>query len=282
LRSSWDRIGSPGYEADKLLDDHTHPWELYNLNDDYSQSVNLADKNPQKLEEMKKLFDSEARRNQVYPLLPLRQLISRPEDQRKKFVFYNGVERLADTMNPHTGAGTGYTIRAQVENAGHAAGTIFAQGGRYGGFTLFVKDNHVYFEINSFGHRSGQLVSKKTLPVGHSEIVVEVIPDIKKPGEQRTPPNARGQYPFPGAGTLSINGASEAETKFLNIPAGGGYWSAAETLDVGSDLGSAVSSEYKSPNRFTDKIDSVTLELRDREGAVSPKEKAASQNDGHS
>jgi hypothetical protein len=53
-------------------------------------------------------------------------------------------------------------------------------------------------------------------------------------------------------------------------------------LDVGSDLGSAVSSEYKSPNRFTGKIDSVTLELRDREGAVSPKEKAASQNDGHS
>jgi len=282
LRSSWDRIGSPGYEAAKLLDDHTHPWELYNLNDDYSQSVNLADKNPQKLEEMKKLFDSEARRNQVYPLLPLRQLISRPEDQRKKFVLYNGVERLADTMNPHTGAGTGYTIRAQVENAGHAAGTIFAQGGRYGGFTLFVKDNRVYFEINSFGHRSGQLVSKKELPVGHSEIVVEVIPDIKKPGEQGTPANARGQNPFPGAGTLSINGASEAEAKFLNIPAGGGYWSAAETLDVGSDLGSAVSSEYKSPNRFTGKIDSVTLELRDREGAVSPKEKAASQNDGHS
>ena len=282
LRSSWDRIGSPGYETDKLLDDHTHPWELYNLNDDYSQSVNLADKNPQKLEEMKKLFEAEARRNQVYPLLPLRQLISRPEDRRRKFVFYSGVERLADTMNPHTGAGTGYTIRAQVENTGHAVGTIFAQGGRYGGFTLFVKDNRVHFEINSFGYRSGQLISKKELPVGRSEIVVEVIPDIKRPGEQGTATNARGQNPFPGAGTLSINGASEAETKFLNIPAGGGYWSAAETLDVGSDLGSAVSSEYKSPNRFTGKIDSVTLELRDREGAASPKEKAASQNDGHS
>jgi arylsulfatase A-like enzyme len=282
LRSSWDRIGSPGYEPDKLLDDNTHPWELYNLNDDYSQSVNLADKYPQKLEEMKKLFDSEARRNQVYPLLPLRQLISRPEDQRKKFVFYSGVERLADTMNPHTGAGTGYTIRAQIENMGHAAGTIFAQGGRYGGFTLFVKDNHVYFEINSFGHRSGQLVSKKELPVGHSEIVVEVVPDLKKPTAEGNAAGARGQNPFPGSGSLSINGSSEAETKFLNIPAGGGYWSAAETLDVGSDLGSAVSPEYKSPNRFTGKIDSVTLELHDREGTVSPKEKAASQNDGHS
>src|SRR5262249_12993176 len=159
-------------------------------------------------------------------------------------VLYDGVERLADTLNPHTGAGTGYTIHAEIENTGHAEGTIVAQGGRYGGFSLFVKNNRVYFEINSFGQRSGQMISKQERPAGHSEIVVEVIPDVRKPGQ-----NAANQNPFPGSGTLSVNGAKEADTKFLNIPAGGGYWSAAETLDVGSDLGSSVSSEYMSPNR---------------------------------
>jgi arylsulfatase len=281
LRSSWDRIGSPGYEPEKLLAGNTHPWELYNLNEDYSQSNNLATKYPAKLAEMKKLFDSEANRNQVYPLLPLRQLISRPEDKRKVYVLRSGDERLSDTMNPHTGAGTGYTIRAEIDNPGNAEGTILAQGGRYGGFSLFIKNGHAYFEINSFGHRSGQLVSQKPLPKGHSEIVVEVIPDLKKPEDPNSQAPGNKQNPFPGKGTLSLNGA-QSSTAFLNIPAGGGYWSAAETLDAGSDLGSAVSPEYHSPNRFTGTIQSVTLELHDREGAATQKEKAASQNDGHS
>jgi arylsulfatase len=281
LRSSWDRIGSPGYEPEKLLAGNTHPWELYNLNDDYSQSNNLAAKNPEKLAEMKRLFDSEANRNQVYPLLPLRQLINRPEDKRKVFVLRSGDDRFQDTMNPHTGAGTGYTIRAEIENPGNAEGTILAQGGRYGGFSLFVKNGHAYFEINSFGHRSGQLVSQKSLPKGHSEIVVEVIPDLKKAEDPNSQGPGNSQNPFPGKGTLSLNG-SQSSTTFLNIPAGGGYWSAAETLDAGSDLGSAVSSEYHSPNRFTGTIQSVTLELHDHEGAATQKEKAASQNDGHS
>lgn len=276
LRSSWDRIGAPGYERDKLLDDNTHPWELYNLNEDYSQSTDLAKKYPEKLTEMKALFDSEAKRNQVYPLLPLRELISRPEDRRTTFVFREGVERLQDTMNVHTGAGTGYTIRADIENpAGNANGVLIAQGGRYGGFTLFVKDKHVHFEINSFGHLSGQMISQTELRSGHSEIVVEVVPDAPK-ADGAAP--IKGASPFPGSGTLKVNGREQASTKFINIPASGGYWSPAESLDVGSDLGSAVSKEYVSPNRFAGRIDSITLELHEPAGANN----SAARNDGHS
>lgn len=278
LRSSWDRIGSPGYSADQLLDAHTHPWELYNLNDDYSQAHNLADKYPKKLAEMKALFDSEAWRNHVYPLLPLRHLISRPEDARTTFVYHSGVDRLQDTMNPRTGAGTGYTIRADVDDpSGTAEGVIIAQGSRYGGFTLFVKDRHVHFEINSFSHKSGELVSSKALPSGHSVIVVNVDPEASG----AAPGTNAEQMPFPGKGTLSLNGVEDAKTNFINIPAGGGYWSAAETLDVGSDLGSAVSSEYTSPDRFTGTINTVTLTLHRDEGQPTPAEKAA-RNDGHS
>jgi arylsulfatase A-like enzyme len=278
LRSSWDRIGSPGYEPEKLLADNTHPWELYNLNEDYSQSTNLADKYPERLAQMKALFDSEARRNQVYPLLPLRQLISRPEDSRTKYVFHGEVNRLQDIMNVHTGAGTGYTISAKVNDPGTAEGVIIAQGSRYGGFTLFVKNRHVYFEVNSFGHLSGQLVSAKELPPGTSEIVVEVTPSASpKAGAAAASPNT----PFPGSGTLSINGTPQASGAFQNLPASGGYWSAAETLDIGSDLGSPVSQQYTSPFRFSGSIDTVTLQLHESKGATD-REKAAARNDGHS
>jgi arylsulfatase A-like enzyme len=57
----------PPTNTDKDLD--VHPWELYNLNDDYSQAHNLADKNPEKLKELLKVFDEEATRNHAYPIL---------------------------------------------------------------------------------------------------------------------------------------------------------------------------------------------------------------------
>jgi arylsulfatase len=277
LRSSWNRIGDPGYERDKLLDDKTHPWELYNLNEDYSQSTDLAAKYPVKLAEMKALFVAEAKRNQVYPLLPLRELISRPEDKRTKFVFRSGVDRLQDTLNVKTGAGTGYTITAEIENTtGKAEGVLMAQGGLYGGFTLFVKNNRVHFEINSFAAVSGKLVSTSELPKGHSTITVEVMPTkgaTVVPGQP-----LRGASPFPGTGKLIVNGREETATKFTNVPASGGYWSPAESLDIGDDLGSAVSKEYQSPNRFNGVIDTVTLELHPPAGG----DQSAARNDGHS
>ena len=260
LRPSWFRIGSPGYERNKLLEDDTHPWELYNLDQDFSQSTDLAAKDPRKLAEMKALFDEEARRTQVYPLLPLRQLIDRPEDRRTKFVFRSGVDRLGGIMNVKTGAGTGYTIRADIENTGGTAqGVLIAQGGLYGGFTLYLLDGRVHFEINSFGHLSGELVSKRALPAGHSTIVVEVKPEAK--GAQNRQAAAGASAPFPGSGSLTVNGDQEAVATFANIPASGGYWSPAESLDVGRDLGSAVSQHYQVPFPFNGTINTIILEL---------------------
>lgn len=270
LRPSWFRLGSPGYEPEKLLADNTHPWELYNLDEDFSQADDLAKKDPQKLAEMKALFEKEGWRTNVFPLLPLRQLISRPEDARTKFVFRPGVERFGGIMNVKAGAGTGYTLTAEIDNPdGKSEGVLFAQGGRYGGITLFVQDGRVHFEINSFGNPAGELVSQSTLPRGHSTIVVDVVPMPKKA--------AKGAMPFPGNGTLTVNGNREATTEFANVPPSGGYWSPAESLDVGSDLGSAVSSHYQVPFRFTGKIDTVTLELH------KPKaENSRVRNDDHS
>jgi arylsulfatase len=120
------------------------------------------------------------------------------------------------------------------------------------------------------------------LPTGHSTIVVHIVPgkvEEAKPAEPGQPKRPMPP-PFPGSGTLTLNGKEVAHASFLNIPASGGYWSPAESLDIGSDLGSPVSSEYKTPNRFTGVIGTVTLELEESEG-LGAKEKAA-RNDGHS
>jgi arylsulfatase len=72
---------------------------------------------------------------------------------------------------------------------------------------------------------------------------------------------ASGASPFPGSGVLTVNGKQQASTNFVNIPANGGYWSASESLDVGRDLGSAVSEHYKVPYSFTGTIGTITIEV---------------------
>jgi hypothetical protein len=132
---------------------------------------------------------------------------------------------------------------------------IIAQGSRYGGFTLFVKNRHVIYEVNAFGNRTGQLVSQGELKPGKAHIVLEVAPQPTS--------NARTNLlappaPRPGNATLTINEVAQGKGNFTNTN-GSSY---TETLDIGSDLGSPVSPDYQVPNRFTGKIDQVTVQLQ--------------------
>ncbi len=231
-----------------------HPWELYNLNDDFSQAHNLADKYPEKLKELQQVFEAEAARNQAVPIIPTRT--DYPIGQaggQKIFTYREGVERLQPRVAPNL-AGRAYTITADVEvPASGADGVIVAQGGRYGGLTLFVKDRRVVYELNAYGHRSGQLVASEPLQPGKAHIVLNLTPSA--PDNTVAVPFTSRQ-PLAAQGTLSINGKAQGEAQFTNV-----NLSYSETLDIGSDLGSPVSAEYKAPNRFTGKIDKVTIEL---------------------
>jgi arylsulfatase len=64
---------------------------------------------------------------------------------------------------------------------------ILAQGGRYGGYTLYVKDGRVTYEVNAFGNRSGIIVSSKPLEAGKAHIVVDFVPDESKPSKEPVP-----------------------------------------------------------------------------------------------
>ena len=221
------------------------------MSDDYSQAHDLAATHPEKLKELQQLFDREAKRNNVYPIFQPSGKQPLPGGDRKLLVFRDGVERLPNAVLPHI-AGRSYTLTADVEiPSSGVSGVILAQGSRYGGFTLYVDRGHIVYEVNAFGNRTGRLVSQTPLRPGKAHIVLKAVAQ----------PNAGapvGSVAKAGSAQLTINGTEQGNANFTNIN-GSSY---TETLDVGSDLGSAVSSAYRSPNRFTGKIDQVTLQLQ--------------------
>jgi arylsulfatase A-like enzyme len=246
--SSWEQEpslakGGAAATAEQL------PWELYNLTDDYSQAHDVAAKYPEKLKELQQLFDQEARRNQVYPLFQSGSNKPPYVANADSFVYRDGVDRLPNAVVPHI-AGRKHVITADIEVPEHGAdGVIVAQGSRYGGFTLFVKDRHVVYEVNAFGNRAGQLVSQSALKPGKAHIVLLVEPD-PAPAQTASP-----SAPRPGTASLTIDGVAQGKANFVNLN-GNSY---TETLDIGSDLGSPVSSAYRVPDKFTGKINQVTI-----------------------
>ena len=253
-KSTWEPDGDLASASAVAQDYDIHEWELYNLNTDYSQADDLARKYPEKLEEMKKLFDEEAKRNEVYPLLPGTEPLPTPQQGGKTtFTYREGVERLRNAVAPML-LGKAFTITADVEiPADGANGVIIAQGGRYGGFTLFVKNNHVFYEMNAFGNLAGRIVSSDPLPAGKAHIVLRLAPDSVQKVELFEDPEVGSQ---PGSGTLLIDGKPEGIGRFTNVNG-----RSRETLDIGCDLGSAVVQEYQSPNRFTGRVERVTIRL---------------------
>jgi arylsulfatase A-like enzyme len=250
--SPWEK-GSPWSGAAGV--DNSHPWELYNLNEDYSQAHDVAAKYPEKLKELQQLFDQEAKRNQAYPLFQSGGNQPPPAHPRDVFVYRDGVERLVNAVAPHI-AGRKHTIPADIEVPAQGSnGVIVAQGSRYGGFTLFVKDRHVIYEVNAFGNRAGQLVSQASLQPGKAHIVLEVQPDST---EALKPRLLEVPAPRPGTASLTINGVAAGKASFTNLN-GSSY---TETLDVGSDLGSPVSADYQVPDKFVGKIEQITIQLK--------------------
>jgi arylsulfatase len=249
----WE-IGTIGY----TLPIGQHPWELYDLDHDFSQAHDLAAKYPEKLKELQDAFDSEARRNDVYPLLPIPGP-GRPSPATGKttFVYRDGVTRLTSGVTPNL-SGRSQRIVASIEvPATGAEGVIIAQGGRYGGFSLYVKDGKLTYEANAFTPLHEKLVSSEPLPSGKIEVAFEFTADqtsaSKEIGIAGPVSSVAG-----GAAKLTINGKPVAEGHFAHLsPVNSGT----ETLDVGADTGSPVTGAYQSPDTFTGKIEKVTIDL---------------------
>jgi arylsulfatase A-like enzyme len=232
-----------------------YPWELYDLTKDYSQAENLAAKYPGKLKEMQAAFDSEARRNQVYPLAPAWS-VGRPSPVNGKntITYYSGVTRLTGGVAPDLTSRLRRIVAVLNLPNARTAGVILANGGRWNGFSMYVKDGHLVCESDGFSPNHQRIVSSEPLPTGKVEVAFEI---------QKGAPARQEAGPFvtPGAtgrlGRLFINGKPVGEALFKSLGSLG--W---ETMDIGRDTGTPVSAAYSVPFAFTGQIEKVTLELQ--------------------
>ncbi len=224
-------------------------WELYNLDEDFSETNNLADKHPEKLAELKKLWDEQAWKNNVYPLYDdlnsrIAKQFSRAFGDRKVFTYYApGAVRIAEAVAAPT-KNKSHTIETTLDLKGDEEGVIVACGGINGGYTLFIADHKLHYDYNTFNAERYAIVSAE-LPKGKVDVEFNFI----KTG------------PLKGTGELHVNGKKVAEGAIdKTVP---GTFSLSETFDLGVDNGTPVSSNYEVKDHFpfTGVLDKVTITL---------------------
>jgi arylsulfatase len=227
-----------------------HPWELYDLAHDFSQAHDLAAERPEKLAELVALFEKEAERTQILPILPERRPLPSPADGRDLFVYRPGADDIPSRIGPRFSGRAHRIIVDLVAPSGGADGVLIADGGDYGGFSLYVKDGVLQYDANSFGRITGHVAARTRLPSGRLRVAFEFTP---APGDP--PKGPRG--PFAGAGRLFIGETLAGEGRIDNL-----VLSYNETLDLGRDDGAPVSPAYAAPFPYRGEIESVRVELR--------------------
>ena len=232
-------------------------WELYDLRTDFSQADNVAAKNPAKLKELLAVFDREAIRNNVYPIddrkaeRAVSAVAGRPDvlRGRKEMTFFEGMGAMNEWAIISV-KNVPFTVTAEVEmKDANAQGVIFAQGGRFAGWALYMKDGKVAYEHNYFGLERFKMASPNAVPAGKHTLVLNFTPDDPK------------QLGSGGKATLSIDGKQVAAMQTSKMVYG--MFSGDDGADVGRDDGTNVSLDYKEgDNAFTGRINRVTIGTR--------------------
>jgi arylsulfatase len=231
-------------------------WELYNVNEDFSQANDLAQKYPEKLKELQAVFLKEAVRNNVLPIDDRRVERFNPAiagradllGGRKTLTVYPGMTGMMENAFINV-KGVPHTVTAEVEvKDARTQGVIIAQAGYFGGWVLYMKEGRVHHEYNFFGLERTNVASPTALAPGKHTIVYEFIPDAPKPGTG-------------GKSILSVGGKKLAEGK---IPKTQPFaFSGDEGADVGLDGETNVSNDYKQGNNaFTGRINKVTVSVK--------------------
>lgn len=230
-------------------------WELYNIDEDFSEANNLAETNPEKLKELQEVFKQEAIKNHVFPIDDRRSerfnpaIAGRPDllGPRKTLTVYEGMVGIAENAFINV-KNTNYTITADVEipKAG-ANGVIIAQAGKFGGWTLYMKNGKLQHEYNYFGVENTRVTSSTAVSPGAHILKYEFVFDGGKPG----------------AGGTSILYVDDKKVGEGKIPKTQPFvFSADEGVDVGMDGETNVSNDYKEgDNAFTGKIQQVKVEV---------------------
>ena len=234
-------------------------WDLYNVREDFSLTRNLADERPEKLEDLKALFMIEAEKYHVLPIddrtleRANAAIAGRPDlmGDRKSLTLYDGMNGMLENTFINV-KNQSKTITAEVEiPEGGANGVILAQGGRFGGWSLYMKDGKPAYTYNFLGLSRYTVSASDALPAGPATIKVDFAYDGGGPGKG-------------GVATLSVNGKTVAEGRIEKTQPF--VFSADETADVGLDNQTPVAEDIgigPVETRFTGTIRKVTVEVKE-------------------
>ena len=230
-------------------------WELYDVNADWTQSNDLAEAEPAKLAELQRLFLIQAARFNVLPM-DVRSierfnpdLAGRPTlIHGTSQVFYPGMKRLTENAVLSI-KNKSHTVSADVDVPDAATGVIIAQGGAFGGWSLYFVDGVLTYGYNLLGLRTEIVRADEPLPPGRHELRMHFAYDgggLAKGGEVTL-----------SAGDEVLGKGRVTATMPMTI-------SVDESVDIGCDIASPVSSEYgQTGNAFTGRIGWVRLDLGD-------------------
>jgi len=258
-RAPWEQ------KARRALDDNS-AWELYDTRTDFSLVNDLSAKHPDKLKELQALFLAEASKNHALPIDDRvfervnAELVGRPDLMagRTSIVLAEGMTGMTENVFLNI-KNKSKTITAEIEvpEGQDANGIIMVQGGRFGGWALYVKDGIPAYDYNFLGLERTTVAGAEKLKAGKYTLRFEFAYD-------------GGGFGKGGMGTLYVNDKKVGEGRIGRTQPM--IFSADETADVGIDLATPVveSIGAEAKSRFNGRIPKVTVEVK----AAKPAEKA--------
>jgi arylsulfatase A-like enzyme len=213
----------------------TQRWELFNTEEDPSECRDLASEHPGKLQELIALWWTEAGR---YGALPLetrtalevlateRPQLSKP---RNRYVYYPGMAEVPESVTPNI-RNRSYTVAIEATiNTEEAEGVLFAQGSRFGGHALYIKDRKLKYVYNWVGEFEQIVESTEPIPMG----TVVLSASFEKEGDA---------MPAEGTLTLHIGDRTVGQATIKTQP--GKFSLAGEGLNIGKEGGEPVTDDY--------------------------------------
>jgi len=236
---------------------HSDVWELFDVRNDFSLSRDLAAKHPERLKRMQDQFMEEARKYHVLPIddrtleRTNATLAGRPDvmGDRTSLLLYEGMQgMLENTFMNVKNRSSKITAELEIPAEG-ASGAILSQGGRFGGWSLYMKDGKPAYTYNFLGLARYTVSAPEAIPPGAATVVLDFAYDGGGLGKG-------------GKATLVVNGKPVAEGRVEKTQPY--IFSADETADVGIDnqtpvaLGIGIGAE----TRFTGRINRIRLDVR--------------------
>lgn len=237
--------------SNKFIPDRweTAKWHLYHVEPgaDWTENTDVSAQYPDKLKELQALFVSEGEKNNVFPINNAPSFFDpRPSliGDRSTVTYHPGIVALNQADTPNI-LNRDYAITGEViVPQGGANGVIVADGGRFGGYALFLRNGKAAFSYNFLEIDTVRWQGATAVGPGRHSITFEFA--YAGPG-----------FGKGGTGTLMVDGKTVATNKMAHsIPFTMPWF---EGLDVGADYSTPVDSNYTVPNKFTGTVVSVTF-----------------------